>query len=104
MDGAGQFRMFFQIVFPLLKTVTATIVVLNSMFTWNDFLVPMLLINRSPRTRTLTLATLVFYGKYSITWNTALAGLVLTVIPILIVFMVLQRYIVKGIAVGAVKS
>ena len=91
-------------MFPLLKTVTATGVVLTAMFTWNDFLVPMLLINRSPRTRTLTLATLSFYGMYDTAWDKALAGLVLTIVPILIVFVLLQRYIVRGIAAGAVKN
>lgn len=104
IDGASSWRVYFQIVFPLLKPVSITVTVLVAMATWNDFIVPLLLINSSPKTRTLTLSTVAFYGQYSTQWNIALSGLILTIIPILIVFLAMQKHISAGITAGALKN
>ncbi len=103
IDGAGPFRTYFQIVFPLLRPVTATVIVLASMSIWNDMLIPLLLINSKAATRTLTLSAIMFYGLYATKWHVALAGLILTILPIIFVFIVLQRFVVKGITAGAIK-
>lgn len=104
IDGASTIRAFFQIIFPLLKTVTATIVVLDVMWIWNDFLLPLLMVDSSPDTKTLTLAAYSFVGQYNTQWHYAMTAMVLTVAPSIIFFIVMQKDIVKGVVAGAVKG
>lgn len=104
IDGASGYRLFFQIIFPLLKPVTTTIVIIDVMWIWNDFLLPLLMVNGSPATRTLTLAAYTFVGQYTTDWQYAMTAMVMAVLPSIIVFMFLQKYIVKGVVSGAVKG
>jgi raffinose/stachyose/melibiose transport system permease protein len=104
IDGASTIRTFFQIIFPLLKTVTATIVVLDVMWIWNDFLLPLLMVNSSADTKTLTLAAYSFVGQYNTQWQYAMTAMVLTVTPSILFFIVMQKNIVKGVVAGAVKG
>lgn len=104
IDGASTIRTFFQIIFPLLKTVTATIVVLDVMWIWNDFLLPLLMVNSSADTKTLTLAAYSFVGQYNTQWQYAMTAMVLTVAPSILFFIVMQKNIVKGVVAGAVKG
>jgi len=104
IDGASTIRTFFQIIFPLLKTVTATIVVLDVMWIWNDFLLPLLMVNSSANTKTLTLAAYSFVGQYNTQWQYAMTAMVLTVTPSILFFIVMQKNIVKGVVAGAVKG
>lgn len=104
IDGASTLRTFFQIIFPLLKTVTSTIVVLDVMWIWNDFLLPLLMVNSSVDTKTLTLAAYSFVGQYNTQWQYAMTAMVLTVTPSILFFIVMQKNIVKGIVAGAVKG
>ncbi|MEK4734429.1 carbohydrate ABC transporter permease [Paenibacillus sp. FSL L8-0641] len=104
IDGASGFRLFFSVIFPLLKSVTATIVIIDVMWIWNDFLLPLLMVNGSPSTKTLTLATYTFVGQYTSDWQYAMTAMVMAVLPSIIVFIFLQKYIVKGVVAGAVKG
>src|SRR5690606_27642169 len=69
IDGASGFRLFFRVIFPLLKSVTTTIIIIDVMWIWNDFLLPLLMVNGSPTTKTLTLAAYTFVGQYTSDWQ-----------------------------------
>lgn len=104
MDGASTARTFFQIIFPLLRSVTATVVVLDVMWIWNDFLLPLLMVNSRPETKTLTLAAYTFVGQYNTQWHYAMTAMVLAVVPSILFFIFMQKYIIKGVVAGAVKG
>ena len=104
IDGATTFQTYLRIIFPLLKTVTATVVVLDVMWIWNDFLLPLLMVNSSPSSKTLVLAAYNFVGSLNTKWHFALAAMVLAILPSVIVFVFLQRYIVDGVVAGAIKG
>jgi raffinose/stachyose/melibiose transport system permease protein len=102
IDGCNPFRVFWNIVFPMLKPVTATVMVLDVIWIWNDFLLPSLVLT-SKANRTIPLSTASFFGEFTIQWNMAMAGLTLTIIPVIAFYILSQRYIIKGVAAGAVK-
>ena len=102
VDGCSSFCVFWRIVFPLLKPITVTIVILNSLWIWNDFLLPLLVL-QDQNLRTIPLATFFFFGQYTKQWDLALAALILGIIPLLIFFFFLQRHIIKGITAGSIK-
>jgi len=104
IDGASGFRLYFAVIFPLLKSVTTTIIIIDVMWIWNDFLLPLLLVNGSPSTKTLTLAAYTFVGQYTSDWQYAMTAMVMAVLPSIVAFMFLQKYIVKGVVAGAVKG
>ena len=104
VDGATPFVAFLRIIFPLLKSVTSTIIVLDIMWIWNDFLLPLIMVNGSKSTRTLSLAVYSFFGQYNTNWQYAIAALVLAVFPSIVYFLLMQKYIVKGVTAGAVKG
>ncbi|MFD0681530.1 MULTISPECIES: carbohydrate ABC transporter permease [unclassified Paenibacillus] len=103
VDGCSPYGVFWKIVFPLLKPMTVTIVLLNSLWIWNDFLLPMLILSK-PELRTIPLATYSFFGQYTKQWDLALAALVLGVLPIVIFFLSMQRHIIEGITAGSIKG
>lgn len=103
IDGAGPFRTFFRIVFPLLTPITVTIGILHTLWIWNDFLLPYLMLG-SPEKQTISLASYIYFGQYMTQWNYALAALTLAIIPVIILYLFLQRFIIEGIAAGAVKG
>lgn len=102
IDGCTHARTFFQIVLPLLKPIISTMVILNSLAFWNDFLLPSLVLT-DKKLLTLPLSTYSFYGTYSADYGTIMAGLLLCVLPILILYIVLQKQIIGGVVAGAVK-
>lgn len=102
IDGCNRFQVFWRIVFPNLKPITVTVAILNVIWIWNDYLLPSLVL-RSPNLRTIPLSTFYFFGEFTIQWNLAMAGLVLTIIPIIIFYLFSQKYIIKGVMAGAVK-
>lgn len=102
IDGCSTFRTFWQIVFPLLKNITVTAAIINTMWIWNDYLLPSLVINK-PATQTLPLRTFFFFGQFSRRWDLGTAGLILGMLPIVIFYLLAQRHIIKGIAEGAIK-
>ncbi|MCI8639949.1 MAG: carbohydrate ABC transporter permease [Coprococcus sp.] len=102
IDGCTHSQTFFKIVLPLLKPIISTMVILNSMAFWNDFLLPSLVLT-DKKLLTLPLSTYSFYGTYSADYGTIMAGLLLCVIPILILYVALQKQIIGGVVAGAVK-
>ncbi len=102
IDGCTRTQTFFGIVFPLLRPIISTMVILNALAFWNDFLLPSLVLT-DKKLLTLPLSTYSFYGTYSADYGTIMAGLLLCVIPILILYVVLQKQIINGVVAGAVK-
>lgn len=102
IDGCTHSQTFFKIVLPLLKPIISTMVILNSLAFWNDFLLPSLVLT-DKKLLTLPLSTYSFYGTYSADYGTIMAGLLLCVAPILVLYVVLQKQIIGGVVAGAVK-
>ena len=96
-------RTFWTIVFPLLKPTVATVAIIDAMAFWNDYLLPSLVLGRR-ELYTIPIATQIFYGTYSNDIGLIMAALLLAMLPILILYLFLQRYIVEGVTSGAVKG
>lgn len=103
IDGAGQVRVFFTVVTPLIRGISATVAILNVMSLWNDYLLPSLTINKKGL-QTLPLKTYLFFGAYTKKWNLGSAALVMAIVPVIIFYVCCQKYIVKGVTEGAVKG
>lgn len=103
VDGCSQYGVFWKIVFPLLKPVTVTVLILNGLWIWNDFLLPLLIIP-AEEFRTIPLAVSSFFGQYTKQWHLAMAALIMSITPVVIAFLSLQKYIIAGITSGAVKN
>lgn len=103
IDGCSRMRLFFAIVFPLMKPVTATVAVLNALWVWGEFLVAFLIYG-AKNPMTLPVSQQYFFGTYNNQWNLILAGFVISTVPIVIFYVAMQKHIVKGIAAGAVKG
>lgn len=103
IDGCGVYRIFLVIVLPLLKPVLSTLFLLDFLAIWNDFLLPMLTLTGTSL-RTITLAMYNFYGEYGARWELTFAGYTMAILPLVILFIILQKNIVSGILVGAVKG
>lgn len=103
LDGCTKVQTFSKVVFPLLKPTTSTLVILNVLAFWNDYLLPSLVLGRK-KIFTLPLSTYAFYGTYSADYGVIMAALVLTVAPILILHLFLQKQIISGVVSGAVKA
>jgi raffinose/stachyose/melibiose transport system permease protein len=102
IDGCSCWGVFWRIVFPMLKPVTVTVMVLDVIWIWNDYLLPSLVLT-SKANRTIPLSTASFFGEFTIQWNLAMAGLMLTILPVILFYLFSQKYIIKGVAAGAVK-
>ena len=104
IDGCRPLRAFFQVIFPLLQPVTVSVIVINAMWMWNDFLLPLLILSGAKKSMTLQLAAYNFFGQYKVEWQNAMAGVLLTITPAIIFYLILQRRIIKGMVAGAVKG
>ncbi|MCH5150751.1 MAG: carbohydrate ABC transporter permease, partial [Spirochaetales bacterium] len=102
LDGAGRFETFFMIIFPLLTPITSTIAILDVLWIWNDFLLPLILLKKE--NRTVQLAQYYSRGAFSRDFGMELSSLILAVFPIVIFYIFMQRYIIKGVIAGAVKG
>ena len=103
IDGAGPISLFFKIIMPLLKPTMVTCFILQFMGVWSDFLTPLYLSSKS-KMFPMTMAVYQFFGKNKSYWNYIFADIVLTCIPVVIVYMIGQKYIVGGMTSGAVKE
>ena len=103
MDGAGFVRVFFQIMLPLAMPIMATVIILQFIGSWNDFLLPLVLTLSRPELRTLAVGMYAFRGEFYVDWSGMAAAATISLLPIIIVFLFMQRYFVEGIA-GAVKQ
>lgn len=104
IDGCGPFRTFWQVVFPLLKTIVMTFTIVNVFWLWNDYLMPQLMLGRSRDLYTIQLAMRSLFLEYYAMWDVALAALVLSLLPTVIFFLLAQKNIIGGITTGAIKG
>ena len=103
IDGCSPYGVFFRIVMPLLRPTLASLVVLFTLWIWNDYaLANMMLTSQS--TRTLTIAIFGFFSSFTNRWDYALAALALSILPITLFYIAMQKHIVKGISAGAIKG
>ncbi len=102
IDGCTRVQTFFRIVLPLLRSTTLTLIILNVLWIWNDFLLPSLVLI-SKVNRTLPLSTFYFHGTYTSDYGLLMAGLLLTIIPVIVFFLLMQKHIISGIMQGAIK-
>ncbi|HIT64048.1 MAG TPA: carbohydrate ABC transporter permease [Candidatus Ventrimonas merdavium] len=102
IDGCGHGACFWRIVFPNLKPISTTILIVNILWTWNDFLLPSLVLIKD-KARTIPLSTFYFFGEYTAELGYAMAALILSVLPVVVIYLFLQKQIVAGVMDGAIK-
>ncbi|WP_253905567.1 carbohydrate ABC transporter permease [Bacillus sp. THAF10] len=103
MDGANHFRIFAQIILPLSMPALATLMIFSFMQSWNNFLWPLIVVN-SPDMMTLPLGLSLLQGRWETDWNLMMAGVVISVIPVLAVYSFAQRYFIQGITLSGMKE
>ncbi len=104
IDGCTTTQTFFKIVFPLAKPMTVTIIILNTLWIWNDFLLPLLILNKSADMWTLPLYQYNFKSAYTFDYNLAFASFLFSIVPMIIMYIALQKNIIEGLTAGAIKS
>lgn len=104
MDGAGTLRTYWRIIFPLLKPMTATVLIMDGLWFWNDFFLPLLALNKTPDNYTLTLFVYNFKSQTTVNYSLIFAGLLLAMLPIMVLYVFLQKQIMGGLVNGAVKG
>ena len=104
IDGCSKAKTFFSIIFPILKPITITVMILNGMWIWNDFLLPRMVLRGGRHDiQTLPIAVAGFVGQYVRQWDLILTTTILAMVPIIIVFLFLQKHIIKGMVDGSIK-
>ncbi|MGZ0712611.1 carbohydrate ABC transporter permease (plasmid) [Coraliomargarita sp. W4R53] len=99
LDGANQFITFSRVLFPMLRPITGTVIILNVVAVWNDFLTPLLYLYGS-NTETIPVALFQFVGQYVSEWNVVFAGLIITILPVLILYFAMQKVVIRGFSGG----
>lgn len=102
IDGCNDFQILFKVIFPLLKPIISTVAVLDILAIWNDFLLPYILL-QSNRLKTLPLMTYSFFGQYSVDYSLVCSGLIMSILPVIIIYALLQKQIIDGVVAGAIK-
>ena len=103
VDGCGFFQTYVRIMFPLAKPIIVTVVIMQFIWTWNSFLMPLVLTLSQPNLRTLAVGLYALQGEHVVDWTGIAAGATISVLPVILVFIAMQKHFVNGIA-GAVKS
>ena len=103
IDGCSPEGTFFRIIFPLLKPVQVTVLILNGIWIWNDYLLPSLMLGLNGRIKTLPVAVSSFVGSYVKQWDLILSAALLAMVPIIILFLFAQKQIIQGMVDGAIK-
>ncbi|MDR2747298.1 MAG: carbohydrate ABC transporter permease [Treponema sp.] len=104
IDGAGTFQTYTRIVFPLLQPMMVTVIIRNGLWIWNDFMLPLVTLNRSSAFWTLTLFQYNFKTEYTTDYSLSFASFCMSMIPIVIFYIIMQKHIIGGLTSGAVKS
>lgn len=104
IDGCNRFSAYFRIVFHMLKPMNATVVIMNGVWIWNDFLLPLIILNRSDEFWTIQLFQFNFQSQYFTNYNLAFASFLLSSLPIVLIYISMQKYIISGLTQGAVKG
>lgn len=103
IDGCTPFQIFWKVTFPLLGPCTGSMVILNGLGIWNDYLMPYLALP-SGKAKTITVEIASFVGQYTARWDIVFAGTIISIVPALIIFCMFQKYFVKGITAGGAKG
>jgi ABC-type glycerol-3-phosphate transport system permease component len=103
IDGAGSWRQFFDVVLPLAKAPIFTVAILNSVWIWNDFFIP-LIFSTTSQIQTVPIAILNFYGEFTTDYGLVFAGVIMSVIPVLLVYVLLTRRFIAGVTAGSIKG
>jgi raffinose/stachyose/melibiose transport system permease protein len=103
IDGCGTFYTFWKVIFPLLRPIVATVLILDSLAVWNDFMTPLLFL-QSPEKSVLLQEVYKNIGQFSTDWTTFFPMLVLATLPLVILYLILQRHVIESVVTGAVKG
>lgn len=103
IDGAGAVQTFFRVILPLMRPTIATVVISDLFWVWNEFQIALIFLN-TKKLQTIQLAINAMFGQFSTKWDIALPGLLISVVPIVAAFLLLQKHVVAGVMSGAVKS
>ena len=104
IDGCSIIRIYFSIVFPLIKPMTATVIAIKALWMWNDYLLPLIILNKSMSFWTLPLFQVNFKQQYTFDYNLAFASFLMAMLPIMLLYAFLQKYIIGGLTSGALKG
>ena len=103
IDGCRPWQTFYEIIFPILRPIHATVLVLNGIWIWNDFLLPLLILGKGNKVMTIPLAVSNFAGAYVKQWDLILTAILMAMIPIVVFFLFAQKSIIKGMVAGSIK-
>jgi raffinose/stachyose/melibiose transport system permease protein len=103
IDGCTRAQTFYSIIFPILKPIQATVLVLNGIWIWNDYLLPLLILGKGNRVMTIPLAVSNFAGAYVKQWDLILTAILMAMIPVVIFFLIAQKSIIRGMVAGSIK-
>lgn len=103
IDGCNKFATFYRIVFPILKPIHATVMILNGIWIWNDYLLPLLVLGKGNALMTVPLAVSNFAGAYVKQWDLIMTAILMAMIPVVVAFLAAQKYIVRGMVAGSIK-
>lgn len=103
IDGANSYQVFFNILFPIAKPIIGTVIVTQGIWTWNSFLFPLILSINTPEIRTLSVGLYAFQGENIVDWGGIAAGACITILPVIVIFILFQKYFIQGIS-GAIKE
>ena len=104
IDGCGPLRVYLAVILPLLKPILSTLLIKDALFIWNDFQLPLIILNRSSKLWTLQLFQYNFKSQYEYDYNLAFASFLMTMLPIMILYVFMQKNFVTGLASGAIKG
>ncbi len=103
IDGCSKTQVFFRIIFPILKPITVTVLVLNGMWIWNDYLLPLLMLGTGNDIQTIPLAIAGFVGSFVKQWELIMLALLMAIIPVVVFYLFAQKHIIKGMVEGSIK-
>lgn len=103
IDGCSMQSTFFKIIFPLLQPIILTVLILNGIWIWNDYLLPLLMLGSNGAVQTIPIAVTAFAGAYLKQWDLILTSTLIAIIPVIILYLFAQRYIIKGMVEGSIK-
>lgn len=103
IDGASVWQTFWKIIFPLLSPINATVGILTCLWAWNDFMLPLVILSE-PKFATLPLVQFVFQGQFSTNYNLAFASYLMALAPVVVIYLLAQRWIISGITQGSLKG
>ncbi|MCG0239138.1 MAG: carbohydrate ABC transporter permease [Firmicutes bacterium] len=104
IDGCSRPQVFFRIILPILRPVTVTVLILNGIWIWNDFLLPLLMLGIGNEIQTIPLAIAGFIGSFVKQWELIMLALLLAIVPVVVLFLLAQKHIIRGMVEGSVKG